>query len=84
MSEKRNNGAETPNKVRVQLTLDPSTVELGKQLAAEDHRSLSNMVEVLFENEFKRKFPNAAPAAPQARGQSQESEADLLLTGGGK
>jgi hypothetical protein len=53
------------NKQRVSLTLDPEAVRMGEELAKEEKRSLSNMIEVLFEREHKR-MVKAAAEAPQA------------------
>lgn len=43
-------------KQRVNLTLETEAIELGEKLAKEERRSLSNLVEVLFEREHERVF----------------------------
>jgi hypothetical protein len=52
---KRSHKPKVGNKIRMSLTLDPDAVRMGEAIAKEDRRSLSNLIEVLFEQERERR-----------------------------
>jgi hypothetical protein len=44
-------------KERVSLSLDAAVIPLGRALASEDRRSLSNLIEILIVQEHERRAP---------------------------
>jgi hypothetical protein len=47
------------------ISLDPDVIPLGEGLAAEDRRSLSNLVEILILNEHKRRQTAPTPTTAE-------------------
>jgi len=55
------------NKIRLNVTISPAAVEAAKKLAAEENRSMSNMIEVLLDRAIRKSeaATSAAVPAPQ-------------------
>jgi hypothetical protein len=68
INHKMNAETAKPKKFRLNLALSPGSAQKLEELAREEFRSVTNMIQVLTEREWQRRETGTRPGCPQTAG----------------